>query len=127
MKYTVEDLWRLREVELLATYHEARRAHAEKKFARDTERARLQWLRAKAFVNGSGGVSERTNAVEANEELARKGQHVREMTHEVDLLKCDVDAIAGCLRLRGLQALSSRSAEGGDARTDDDDTAADAI
>ena len=65
------------------------------------DRARLQWLRAKAFVAGSGGVTERTNTVDASEDLARNGQQVREMTRELDLLKSDVDVIAMCLRIRG--------------------------
>ena len=101
MDISAEDLWKMPEAELLGLYHKARCLHAEKKFARDTDRARLQWLRAKAFVAGSGGVTERTNTVDASEDLARKGQQVREMTRELDLLKSDVDVIAMCLRIRG--------------------------
>ena len=103
MTVSVEALFNLPEVQLLCAYDAARRTHAEKKFARDTERARLHWLRARAFVHGIGGVSERLNAVDASEELARKGQNVREMTRDVDLLKCNVDIIATCLRMRGSQ------------------------
>jgi hypothetical protein len=40
-------------------------------------------------------------AVDVSEELARKGQEVREMTHDLDLLKVDVDTIAIVIRLRG--------------------------
>jgi hypothetical protein len=96
----VEDLWKMSEVELLSAYSEARRQHVEKKFARDTQRARLQWLRARAFANASGSVTERMNAVEAAEDLARKGQELREMSRDLDLLKVDLDLIAMILRLR---------------------------
>ena len=44
------------------------------------------------------------NAVDGSEELARKGQHVRELTLELDLLKTDVDVLALALRLRGMHA-----------------------
>jgi hypothetical protein len=102
MDISVDALWQMRQTQLLATYHEARRLYAEKKFARDTERGRLHWLRARAFVNGKGSITERTNAVDASDDLARKGQHVREITHELDLLKSDIDVIAATLRLRGM-------------------------
>jgi hypothetical protein len=91
-------------VELLAAYDDARRRFAEKKFARDTQRARLEWLRAKAFAASSGGVSERRYAVEGSEDLARKGQELREMTRDLDLLKVDVDIIAMIARLRSAPA-----------------------
>src|SRR5438046_2116119 len=61
-------------------YDDARRRFAEKKFARDTQRARLEWLRAKAFGAATGGVSERRSVVDASEDLARKGQELRELT-----------------------------------------------
>jgi hypothetical protein len=102
MDISVDALWQMRQTQLLATYHEARRHYAEKKFARDTERGRLHWLRARAFVNSKGSITERTNAVDASDDLARKGQHVREITHELDLLKSDIDVIAATLRLRGM-------------------------
>jgi hypothetical protein len=70
--------------------------------ARDTERGRLQWLRARAFVAGRGTVTERMNVVDASDELAKKGQHAREMSHGLDLLKSDIDIVATTLRLRGL-------------------------
>jgi len=89
------------ETELLSAYYECRRQFVEKKFARDTQRARLAWLRARAFVTGSGGVTERMNAVEASEELGRKGQEVREMTRDLDMLKIEVDLIDTMIRLRG--------------------------
>jgi hypothetical protein len=79
MSDTVETWWQLSDVALLAAYAEARRRFAEKKFARDTLRARLEWQRAKAFAAMDGGVSERRSAIDASEDLARKGQEIREM------------------------------------------------
>lgn len=102
MDTAIESLWAMSAPELLEAYYKARRLHAEKKFARDTERGRLEWLRAKTFAAGAGRVTERQYAVDASEELAKKGQHVREMSLEVDLIKSDVDVIAACLRLRGM-------------------------
>jgi hypothetical protein len=101
MDISVEELWKLPEIELLATYYDARRRHVEQKFARDSQRARLEWLKAKAFLASSGGISERRIAVEASEELGRKGQELREMTRDLDLLRADVDLIALIVRLRG--------------------------
>lgn len=75
--------------------------HIERKFARDTQRARLDWLKARIFATSSGGVTERKNAVDASEDLARKGQELREMTRDLDLLRADVAVIAMMLRLRG--------------------------
>jgi hypothetical protein len=86
---------------LVAAYAEARRQFVARKFERDTQRARLDWMRAKAFVNGSGGVTERKMATDISDELARKGQELREMTRDLDLLKVDVDVIAIVMRLRG--------------------------
>lgn len=110
MTVSAEALWKLSEVELLATYHGLRRQYVERKFARDTERARLDWLKAKAFTNGSGGVAERRNAVDASEEFGRKGHQVREMTRDLDLLDADVDLIAMIVRLRGMSAASNAKA-----------------
>lgn len=45
----------------------------EKKFAYDTQRARLEWLKAKMFVSSSGEVTERKMAIDVSEKLARKG------------------------------------------------------
>ena len=104
MSISVEDLWKLPDVELLAAYYDARRTYVEKKFARDTQRARLDWLRARAFAAGAGGVTERRYAVDASEELGRKGQEVREMTRDLELLKADVDLIAMVVRQRGVFA-----------------------
>jgi hypothetical protein len=101
MSLSLEALWKMPDVELLAAYYDVRRQYVEKKFSRDTQRARLEWLRAKAFAAGSGGVSERRSVVDASEELGRKGQEVREMTRDVDLVKTDVDLIAMIVRLRG--------------------------
>ena len=102
MEISVDAMWQMPQAQLLVTYHEARRRYAEKKFARDTERGRLHWLCARAFASIKGSITERTKAVDASDELARKGQHVRELTRELDLLKADVDVIAATLRLRGM-------------------------
>jgi hypothetical protein len=39
--------------------------------------------------------------VDASEELGRKGQQLREMSRDLDLLRADVDLIAMIVRLRG--------------------------
>jgi hypothetical protein len=104
MAVSIEELWSMSEQGLVGAYHQARRQFVDKKFARDTQRARLEWMRAKQFVGLSGGVTERRMAVDVSEELARKGQEVREMTHDLDLLKVDVDTIAIVIRLRGVSA-----------------------
>ncbi|WP_390892870.1 hypothetical protein [Bradyrhizobium diazoefficiens] len=101
MTMSVEQLWSLPETALVGAYAEARRRYAEKKFERDTQRARLEWMRAKLFVNTQGNVTERKMAVDVSEELARKGQEVREMTRDLDMLKIDVDVIDTMIRLRG--------------------------
>src|SRR5712672_3748165 len=101
MSLSAEDLYRMSDVELLAAYVEARRQFVEKKFTRDTQRARLAWIRAKMFIGGSGGVTERNMAIDVSEEIARKGQELREMTRDLDLLKVDVDTIAIVIRWRG--------------------------
>jgi hypothetical protein len=111
MDRSIEALWQLSDIELLAAYDDARRRFAEKKFARDTQRARLEWLRAKAFAGATGGVSERRSAVEASEDLARKGQELREMTRDLDLIKVDVDIIAMIARLRGATPAIEAKAE----------------
>jgi hypothetical protein len=104
MNVSADALYKMSEVELLAAYAEARREFVEKKFARDTERARLAWIRAKMFVSSTGGVTERNMAIDVSEEIARKGQELREMTRELDLLKVDVDIIATVIRFRGAPA-----------------------
>jgi hypothetical protein len=101
MSLAADDLYKLSDVELLTTYLDVRRQFVEKKFTRDTHRARLEWIRAKMFVGSSGGVTERNMAIDVSEEIARKGQEVREMTRDLDLLKVDVDIIAIVIRLRG--------------------------
>ena len=118
MSASAETLHKMSDVELLTAYVEARRQFVEKKFARDTQRARLEWLRAKMFVGGSGGVTERNMAIDVSEEIARKGQELREMTRDLDLLKVDVDIIATVIRLRGASAptgLQGEDATEGDA------------
>ena len=104
MSLSADALYKMSDVELLAAYGEARRQFAEKKFARDTHRARLEWIKAKMFVGSSGGVTERNMAIDVSEEIARKGQELREMTRDLDLLKVDVDIIAIVIRFRGASA-----------------------
>ena len=108
---TAEALYRMSEVELLTAYADARRQFVEKKFTRDTYRARLEWMRAKMFVNGTGGVTERNMAIEVSEEIARKGQELREMTRDLDLSKADVDLIATVIRMRGVPAANRAQGE----------------
>ena len=111
MTTPIEELWSMPEPALIGTYHGARRQFVEQKFARDTQRARLEWLRAKMFIGSNGGVTERKMAVDVSEELARKGQELREMTRDLDLLKVEVDIIAMVIRLRGVSALAGPHAE----------------
>ncbi|OPY95011.1 hypothetical protein A5906_10120 [Bradyrhizobium sacchari] len=72
MTMSVEQLWSLPETALIGAYAEGRRRYAEKKFERDTQRARLEWVRAKLL-----------------------------MTRDLDMLKIDVDVIDTMIRLRG--------------------------
>jgi hypothetical protein len=111
MGISVEELWRLPDRALVEAYADARRQFAEKKLARDTHRARLEWMRAKMFINGAGGVTERKIAVDVSEELARKGQELREMTRDLDLLKVDIDVIEIIMRLRGAPTASAGQIE----------------
>ena len=111
MAMSVEQLWSLPETALVGAYAEARRRYAEKKFERDTQRARLEWMRAKLFVNTQGNVTERKMAIDVSEELARKGQEVREMTRDLDMLKIDVDVIDTMIRLRGPHGVAPAHAE----------------
>jgi len=104
MSFSADTLYKLSDIELMAAYADARRQFVEKKFARDTQRARLAWIRAKMFVGGSGGVTERNMAIDVSEEIARKGQELREMTRDLDLLKVEVDIIAVVIRMRGAAA-----------------------
>jgi hypothetical protein len=101
MSHPADALYKMPDVELLAAYLEARRQFVEKKFTRDTQRARLEWIRARMFTGSSGGVTERNMAIDVSEEIARKGQEVRELTRELDLIKVDVDLITIVIRLRG--------------------------
>src|SRR5262245_57744333 len=102
MSLSTDDLWKLSDVELVAAYAKARREFVAKKFARDTERARLDWVRARMFGNRKGGVTERNMAIDVSEEFARKGQELREMSRDLDLIKVDVDLIGMVIRLRGV-------------------------
>ncbi|MBV9430160.1 MAG: hypothetical protein JO084_20770 [Bradyrhizobiaceae bacterium] len=118
MSLSLEALWKLSDLELLTQYYDVRRQHIERKFARDTQRARLDWLKARVFATSSGGVTERKNAVDASEDLARKGQELREMTRDLDLLRADVAVIAMLLRLRGaVAAADARTDESSDSET----------
>src|SRR6266478_5225344 len=111
MGASIEDLWSMLEKALVAAYADARRRYVEKKLERDTQRARLEWMRAKMFVGTPGGVTERRMAVDVSEELARKGQEVREITHDLDLLKIDVDVIETVIRLRDAHSLAVAQGE----------------
>jgi hypothetical protein len=111
MTVPIEELWSMPEPALIGSYHSARRQFVEKRFARDTQRARLEWMKAKMFVSSTGGVTERKMAVDVSEELARKGQELREMTRDLDLLKVDVDVIAMVIRLRGVSAAAGLHVE----------------
>lgn len=101
MAIQVEAVLRLSDTELLASYHRARCAYAENKFARDTELSRLDWQSARLFATAAGRVTERQNAVKTSEALAKGGQHVRELSRDLDLLKADIDLMAMVLRTRG--------------------------
>jgi hypothetical protein len=128
MSLSADALYKMSEVELLAAYAEARREFVEKKFARDTQRARLAWIRAKMFTSSSGGVTERNMAIDVSEEIARKGQEVREMTRDLDLVKVEVDIIAGVIRFRGSSApigMHCDDASEGDSGHEGDRAAAD--
>jgi hypothetical protein len=111
MSLAADALYKMSDVELLAAYLEARRQFVEKKFARDTQRARLEWIRAKMFTGSLGGVTERNMAIDVSEEIARKGQEVREMTRDLDLLKVDVDILAIVIRFRGASPPAGAQAE----------------
>jgi hypothetical protein len=52
-------------------------------------------------------------SADVSEEIARKGQELREMTRDLDLLKVDVDIISIVIRLRG--AAMPTGIQGGDA------------
>jgi len=104
MSLSADALYKMSDVELLAAYVEARRQFVEKKFTRDTHRARLEWIKAKMFISSSGGVTERNMAIDVSEEIARKGQELREMARDLDLLKVDVDIIAIVIRSCGASA-----------------------
>jgi hypothetical protein len=121
MSLSLDTLWKMSDAELLAAYYDARRQYAEKKFARDTQRARLDWQRAKAFAATTGVLAERRNVVETSEELGRKGQEVREMTRDLDLLRVDVDLVTMVFRLRGgIAPADGRTDETADRETKED-------
>ena len=101
MSLSAEALYKMSDVELLAAYDDARRQFVDRKFTRDTHQARLMWMKAKMFVSSSGGVTERNMAIDVSEEIARKGQELREMTRDLDLLKVEVDIIGIAIRRRG--------------------------
>jgi hypothetical protein len=74
MSLSPDDLWKMSSVDLLTAYGDARRQFVEKKFLRDTQRARLEWMRAKLFVGSSGGVTERNMAIDVSDQIARKAR-----------------------------------------------------
>ena len=76
MSLSADALYKMSDVELLAAYIEARRQFVEKRFTRDTHRARLAWIKAKMFIGSSGGVTERNMAIDVSEEIARKGSRI---------------------------------------------------
>src|SRR6267142_2837635 len=128
MSLSSDALYKMSDVELLAAYAEARRQFVERKFARDTQRARLAWIKAKMFTGSTGGVTERNMAIDVSEEIARKGQEVREMTRDLDLVKVEVDIIASVIRFRGAPALAGvhgEDASEGDSGHHDDRAASD--
>jgi ATP/maltotriose-dependent transcriptional regulator MalT len=128
MSLSADALYKMSEVELLAAYGEARREFVEKKFTRDTQRARLAWIKAKMFVGSTGGVTERNMAIDVSEEIARKGQELRELTRELDLLKVDADLIANVIRFRGAPAAAGghgEDASEGDSQHEGDRAASD--
>jgi hypothetical protein len=122
---SIETLWKTSDVELLAAYYAAWRGFAEKKFPRDSHRARLEWQRAKAFLAApSRFMAERTNIVDASDELGRKGQELREMTRDLDLLKADVDLLDMIIRMR--RGLAATAGTADDFKAEDTDREADA-
>jgi hypothetical protein len=65
-------------------------------------------------------------AIDVSEEIARKGQEVREMTRDLDLVKVEVDIIASVIRFRGaLAGGHGEDAGEGDSGRDGDRTASD--
>jgi len=111
MSLSADALYKMSDVELLAAYVEARRVFVEKKLTRDTHRARLEWIKAKMFVGSSGGVTERNMAIDVSEDIARKGQELREMTRDLDLLKIDADIVAIVIRSRDASATTGVQGE----------------
>ena len=55
MSLSADALYKMSDLEVLAAYAEARRQFVEKKFTRDTHRARLEWIKANMFVSGREG------------------------------------------------------------------------
>jgi hypothetical protein len=81
--------------------------------------------RAKTFLAAPRGyIAERNNVVDASDELGRKGQELREMTRDLDLLKADVDLLDTIIQLRrGFAATAGRA---DDVKAEDTDREADA-
>jgi hypothetical protein len=122
MSTSFEELWSMSEPALVGAYADVRRRFVEYKFERDTQRARLEWMRAKAFVGSSGRVTERKMTTDVSEEFARKGQEVREMTRGLDLLKVDIDVIAIVIRMRGAHTPVDAPADATDSEAERDGT-----
>jgi hypothetical protein len=84
------------DVELMAADVEARRQFVEKKPTRDTHRARLEWIKA-------AGHRAQHRHRRFGEDCPQ-GSELREMTHDVDLLKIGAEIIAIVIRSRGASA-----------------------
>src|ERR1700687_2544458 len=69
MTTPVEEFWSMPEPALIGAYESARRQFVEKKFARDTQRARLEWMRAKMFVGSFGGGADLMMVVDVLDDL----------------------------------------------------------
>ena len=57
--------------------------------------------------------------VDASEDLARKGQEVREMTRDLDLIKVDIDVIVLVARMRGAHVTDAKGDQTSDREGED--------
>jgi hypothetical protein len=109
MEITAENMVQSSDSELLDIYRKSRRLYAEKKFERDSAYSRLEWQEARLFVSSAGRVADRQAAVKSSEVLAKKGQQIREMTRDLDLLKADLEALRMALTMRGAAAAKAET------------------
>jgi hypothetical protein len=114
MTISIEELWSMAEPALIGAYQSARRQFVEEVRARHA--AGAAGLDAGQAVphQRRRGQRAQDGAVDVSEELARKGQQLREMTRDLDLVKVDVDIIAVVIRLRGVSAAGGHAEDGGD-------------